>query len=378
MIMKRKINLLLFLVCGGGILFSCATKKDSNDKFDSMYFDKKYIESTMLKAAEWQLKNPKHHIRNWTNGAFYAGIFATWETTKSENIYNALMELGEKTKWEPHKRFWHADDVTISQTYIDLYQIEKKEEMLRPTIDTIARFMTNPYPTKGKVDVIKWWWCDALFMAPPVMTKLWKTTGNEEYLIHNDRYFKECYDLLYNQEERLFARDLNYVLKPDGSGRKEANGQRIFWSRGNGWVMGGLVRILQDLPADYPQRPFYEKIYKDMADRIVGLQQQDGLWRASLLDPASYPGGEVSGSGFFCYALAWGINNKLLDKKKYLPAVKKAWVSLNGCVNEEGRVGWVQPIGGDPQKNFSEASWEVYGTGAFLLAGSEIIKLPKK
>lgn len=343
-----------------------------------MYFDKKYIESIMLKAAEWQLKNPKHHIRDWTNGAFYAGIFATWETTKSQNIYNALMELGEKTNWEPHKRFWHADDVAISQTYIDFYQIEKKQEIIQPTIDTIARFMTNPYPVKGNVKIIKWWWCDALFMAPPVMTKLWKATGNKEYLVHNDRYFKECYDILYNKEERLFARDLRYVLKPDGSGRKEANGERIFWSRGNGWVMGGLVRILQDLPADYPQRPFYEKLYKEMSDRILELQQEDGLWRASLLDPDSYPGGEVSGSGFLCYALAWGINNKLLDKKKYLPAVKKAWVSLNGCVNEEGRVGWVQPIGGDPQKNFSESSWEVYGTGAFLLAGSEVIKLPKK
>lgn len=376
--MNRKINLLLFLICSVGILSACATKKGSNDKSESMYFDKKYIESTMLKAAEWQLKNPKHHIRDWTNGAFYAGIFATWETTKSENIYNALMELGEKTNWEPHKRFWHADDVAISQTYVDLYQIEKKQEIIQPTIDTIARFMANPYPVKGDVEIIKWWWCDALFMAPPVMTKLWKATGNGEYLVHNDRYFKECYDILYNKEECLFARDLRYVLKPDGSGRKEANGERIFWSRGNGWVMGGLVRILQDLPADYPQRPFYEKLYKDMSDRILGLQQEDGLWRASLLDPDSYPGGEVSGSGFLCYALAWGINNKLLDKKKYLPAVKKAWVSLAGCVNEEGRVGWVQPIGGDPQKNFSENSWEVYGTGAFLLAGSEVIKLQKK
>jgi len=60
-----------------------------------------------------------------------------------------------------------------------------------------------------------------------------------------------------------------------------------------------------------------------MADRILSLQQEDGLWRASLLDPDSYPGGEVSGSGFFCYALAWGINNKLLDRDTYLPAVKK-------------------------------------------------------
>lgn len=376
--MSKRMNRVFLFICVLSFIYSCGTNRGTNYDPQAVFFSDNYIKSTMLKAAKWQLKNPKHHIRDWTNGAFYAGIFATWETTRSESIYNALMELEEKTGWEPHKRFYHADDVTISQTYLDLYQIHKKQEMIQPTIDTIARFMANPYPTRGKVDVIKWWWCDALFMAPPVMTKLWKATGNKEYLIQNDVYFKECYDLLYNKEERLFARDLNYVIKPDGSGRREANGQRIFWSRGNGWVMGGLARVLQDLPADYPERSFYENLFVEMADRILKLQMDDGLWRASLLDPASYPGGEVSGSGFFTYALAWGINNNLLDKDKYLPAVKKAWVSLVGCVNEEGRVGWVQPIGGDPQKNFSEDSWEVYGTGAFLLAGSEVIKLPKR
>jgi rhamnogalacturonyl hydrolase YesR len=182
---------------------------------------------------------------------------------------------------------------------------------------------------------------------------------------------------LYNNEEHLFARDMNYVIKPDGYGRKEANGERIFWSRGNGWVMGGLVRILQELPVGYPERPFYEKLFKEMANRIMSLQQSDGLWRASLLDPGSYPGGEVSGSGFFCYALAWGVNKKLLDKSIYLPVVEKAWIGLNACVNKEGRAGWVQPIGGSPNKNISADSWEVYGTGAFLLASSEVIKLKR-
>jgi rhamnogalacturonyl hydrolase YesR len=249
--------------------------------------------------------------------------------------------------------------------------------MIQPTIDTLKLFVAKPYPTKGKTDVIKWWWCDALFMAPPALVKLGVATGDDGFLKCNDQCYKECYDLLFNKDEHLFARDLNYVIKPDGSGRREANGERIFWSRGNGWVMGGLVRILRELPADYPQRPFYENLFKEMAARILSLQQPDGMWRASLLDPASYPGGEVSGSGFFCYALAWGVNNKLLDKKSYLPAVEKSWVSLTACISKEGRFGWVQPIGGSPGKNISAESWEVYGTGAFLLAASEVIKLKR-
>lgn len=366
--MKKIILSVLFL----SIVFTCFPQS-----IDKKLFSKKYINSTILKVTDWQLKNPKHNPRDWTNGAFYAGVFAAWETTRSKDIYQAMMNMGNEVKWQPYRRWYHADDIAICQMYIDMYRIEKKQEMIQPTIDTLQLFLDRPYPTKGKVDVIKWWWCDALFMAPPVLVKLGITTGNDEYLKKNDEYFKECYDLLYNKEEDLFARDLNYVIKNDGKDRWEANGKKIFWSRGNGWVMGGLARILAELPKDYPQRPFYENLFKEMAAKLISIQQPDGLWRASLLDPDSYPGGEVSGSGFFCYALAWGINNKLLDKATYLPAVERAWVALNSCVNEEGRVGWVQPIGGDPRRNFKAESWEVYGTGAFLLAASEVIKLKR-
>lgn len=365
--MNKKVKLFM--------LFSIMILSVNGQSVDNRLFNKRHIRSLMTRVTHWQLNNPKHHPRDWTNGAFYAGVYAAWETTGSNEIYQAMMDMGEEQQWRPHERWYHADDIAICQTYIDLYRKEKREEMIQPTIDTLMILMQKPYPTTGEIDVIKWWWCDALFMAPPTLVKLGMTTGNYDYLEQNDRYFEECYDLLYNKEEQLFARDLNYVIKPDGTGAREKNGERIFWSRGNGWVMGGLVRILKELPADYPQRPFYENLFKEMAARIVSLQQEDGLWRASLLDPEAYPGGEVSGSGFFCYALAWGVNNKLLDKKSYLPAVKKTWVGLNRCVNDEGHVGWVQPIGGDPRRNFNEESWEVYGTGAFLLAASEVIKL---
>ncbi|MDR0844514.1 MAG: glycoside hydrolase family 88 protein [Tannerella sp.] len=358
------------------LALTACTSGNKNQATD--VFAPEYIQSTMVKTAGWQLAHPNHVQNDWTNGAFYAGIFAAWETTQSQPLYDAMMAMGnDSTHWRPYRRWYHADDIAICQTYIDLYRIERKPEMLRATIDTLDKFIPTPYPVRG-IEVIKWWWCDALFMGPPTLVKMGVTTGNKAYLAYSDTCYKECYDLLYNREEHLFARDLNYVIKNDSADRYEANGQRIFWSRGNGWVMGGLVRVLKELPADYPERPFYEQLYREMAARILSLQQEDGLWRASLLDPESYPGGEVSGSGFFCYALTWGINAGLLDATTYRPAVEKAWIALNKCVNEEGRVGWVQPIGADPRKNFSEDSWEVYGTGAYLLAGSEIIRLPKQ
>jgi len=223
------------------------------------------------------------------NATFYSGVFAAWETTKSKDIYKAMMDMGEEVKWQPYKRWWAPNDMAISQTYMDLYRKEKRQEMIQPTIDTLNKHLANPRPVFTDYDFIKWWWCDALFTGPPTLVKFGITTGNHEYLKKSDEYFKECYDLLYNREEHLFARDLIWVIKNNDDDLYEANGKPILWSRGNGWVMGGLALILKELPKNYPQRPFYEQLFKEMAYKIMSLQPSDGLWRVSLLDPESYP-----------------------------------------------------------------------------------------
>ncbi|HCY41275.1 MAG TPA: family 88 glycosyl hydrolase [Prolixibacteraceae bacterium] len=366
--MKKALSVVVVFMLIGMTVFS-KSKQDN-------CFKPKEIKKAMTTAAMWQLANPKHKLYDWTNGAFYAGISAAYKTTGDKKLLNAMIEMGDKNEWKPGPRLEHADDHAICQTYIDVYRIKKDQKMINPFIAQMDKFITTPYQTKG-IQQITWWWCDALFMAPPALVKLSNATGDKKYMEYSDKLFHECYDLLYDKEENLFARDLMYVIKGDASDRREANGKKIFWSRGNGWVMGGLVLVLSELPIDYKERPFYEKVYKEMADKIAGLQQTDGLWRASLLDPESYPGGEASGSGFYTYALAWGINNGLLNKEKFLPIVNKAWKGLNTLIQPDGHVGWCQPIGADPKKNFSAESWEVYGTGAFLLAGSEVIKLKK-
>ena len=354
------------------MIFTSPVAKSQNQEGD--VFNKGYIKSTMLKVAAWQLNNPKHRPTDWTNGAFYAGVTAAYKTTRSKVVLDSLLALGQRTQWQPGLRYDHADDIVISQTYIDLYRIKKDRIKIQPTIDTVRKMSRVPGKEIQRHG-ITWWWCDALFMAPPTLIKLGVTLRDPSYFAMNDSLFKQTTDLLYSRDEHLFFRDATYLINEKGEGKREKNGKVIFWSRGNGWVMGGLVRVLEELPKNYSNRNYYLAIYREMAEKIITLQQADGLWRASLLDPGSYPGGEGSGSGFFCYALAWGINKGVLDKATYLPVVKRAWAALNTLVAPEGRVGWVQPIGADPQKNFSSESWEVYGAGAFLLAGSEVIKI---
>ncbi len=348
---------------------------EKGKRFTIDVFQQAYIKETLLKVAHWQLNHSNNKPENtWTNAAFYTGVFAAYGITQSKPLLDSMMAIGERNQWRPASRYDHADDIAISQTYIDLYRMRKKKRMLRPTIDTVNKMSRVP-GNEIKKHGITWWWCDALFMAPPTLAKLSKTLKDPSYLVLADTLFRQTYQLLYNHEEKLFARDASYLWTVGGTNKMEANGKKIFWSRGNGWVMAGLVRLLEEMPQDYPDRSFYVDLFKEMANRLVSLQQANGLWRSSLLDPEAFPGGEGSGSGFNCYAFAWGLNQKILDPEKFLPAVKKAWEGLNTLIKDDGKFGWVQPIGADPRRNFNEDSWESYGAGALLLAGSEVYKL---
>ncbi len=347
-------------------------------QIDAQNPSEKVVKKSMLKAYKWQQKKPNHELNDWTNGAYYIGITKAYQETGNKAYAKGLKSMAEELNWMPAKRWYHADDIAISQSFIYMKQDGVDGANLQPTVDILNRVMTEDYDwNNDPIKPIYWWWCDALFMGPPVFVQYAALSGDDKYLKANDRLYKECYDLLFDKDEHLFARDMRYQWKGDKEYMKESNGEKIFWSRGNGWVIGGLALLLQKMPADYENRDFYETLFKQMAAKLKSLQPEDGMWRSSLLDPDAYPHGEVSGTGFDTFAFFWGINNGLLDKSEYLPAAMKALNGLMGCQQKDGKMGWVQPIGADPKRNFSADSWEVYGTGAYLLACSEYLKLDK-
>ena len=98
-------------------------------------------------------------------------------------------------------------------------------------------------------------------------------------------------------------------------------------------------------------------------------------WSMGLLGGVeAYPIKETSGTSFFVFGMAWGINNGFLDRAKYEPVVLKAWNVLTTCVTEDGLLGYVQPVGAAPGDSFPDKT-EVYGVGAFLAASTEVYKL---
>ncbi len=343
--------------------------------------EKQAVKQVMKKVADWQVESPlRHNLADWTNGAMYVGMVEWAKMADDESYFQWLKQIGDKMSWNymvrqnPLGRY-HADDYCVGQMYVELYRHYGEAKMIKPMTDYLNLMLE--YPSENNFEfrwakdywpTERWAWCDALFMAPPVWVKMANETGNKNYLKFFHQEFKATTDFLFDEEAHLYFRDSNYFDK------KEANGEKMFWGRGNGWVLGGLTNILKELPQDYKHRAYYETIFKKMAGKIATLQDEQGYWHASMLDPASYPNPETSSSAFFVYGLAWGINNGYLDKTTYLPVVEKGWKALVDAVWPDGKLGWVQPIGENP-KNVTAEMTEVYGVGAFLLAGSEVYKL---
>ena len=336
----------------------------------------KAILSVMERVADWQLAHPSaHSATDWTQGAGDAGMMALAGISGNPKYRDAMLAMGEANGWKPGPRAYHADDLVVGQTYAALYLIYRDPKMIAPLRARFDAILATPPQVQSldfhqQYDQVSqlWSWCDALFMAPTVWMQMYAATGDRRYLDFAVKNWWVTTDYLYDPQEHLYFRDSTYFE------RREANGKRVFWSRGNGWVMAGLVRVLQLLPANDPSRTRFERLFQDMAGAVLKAQQPDGLWHASLLDPASYPLKETSGSGFYTYALAWGVNQGLLDGAKFKPAIRKAWTALVDCVDADGKLTHVQPIGSDP-KTFADDSTEVYGVGAFLLAGSEVYRM---
>ena len=334
---------------------------------------KKDVAHAIRKVADWQLNRVKgNYLQDWTLAALYAGFMAVPTEVNGTTYQDAMRAMGKEFQWQLGPRKDFADDHAIGQAYLELYQLRRAPAILEPAMLG---------PTKSSMDALiqrkddpskpLWWWCDALLMGPPVLADLSKITGDRKYLDYMNHEWWITSSLLYDPQAHLYSRDATFLDK------HEVNGKKIFWSRGNGWVMAGLVRVLQVMPSNYPDRHRYVTQLQDMARALAAVQGKDGLWRPGLLNAEAYPLPEVSGSAFNTYALAWGIRNKVLDRGTYMPVVQRAWEGLLKHVYQDGRLGSIQPIGASPD-SFSATSSYVFGVGAYLLAGSEIYKLSPK
>lgn len=340
------------------------------------------LHQLMKRVMAYQVKayetTPRNMWINWQAAPFWAGVMASYQSTGDEVFYAETKKWAEANQWKVNRRTFHADDIAVGQAYLDIYLKDKRPEMLADLKSRLDQYLTKESVTR--VDVAHgtdqpipftgrnvWWWCDALFMAPPVMTRLSAATGDKRYTELMHKLYWDCTDYLFDPTEGLYFRDDSFFFDK----KQSPTGKKIFWSRGNGWVYAGLIRTLDYLPKDDPQRQRYIDLFKKMTEAIVKYQGEDGLWRSSLNDPSWVPERESSGTGFFTYGLLAGINRGYLDRKTYLPRALRGWRGLCSVINPDGSVGFTQPVGSSPVPPTAE-SVKDYSQGAFLLAASEL------
>ena len=321
-------------------------------------------------------KTRPSHI--WTRAVYYEGLMALYNINKDKDYYDYAVAWGESHQWGLNGgiQVRNADNQCCGQTYIDLYLIDKKPERIKDLKASIDLMVAS-----DKID--DWTWIDALQMGMPVFARL-------GLLYQDNKYYERMYQMynhsktvqggkgLYNPKDHLWWRDKDFVAP-----YKEPNGAYCYWSRGNGWVLAALVRVLEIMPKDAPHRKEYQQTFEKMCKALLPIQRTDGFWNASLHDPNNFGGRELTGTALFTYGIAWGINHDVLSKKKYQPSVLKAWNAIvTDAVHPNGFLGHVQGTGKQPSDSQPTSydrvpNFEDFGLGCFLLAGSEVYRLKR-
>ncbi len=305
---------------------------------------------------------------------FTFGNLAWLEYSKQwadRNLWQGAREK-DSSKWrykqygESMQHVLFGDWQICFQTYLDLNQVF-------PAGYKVARAKEVMSFEADSKDADFWWWADALYMVMPVMTKMYKLTGDEKYLrkLYENILYSDS--IMLDEETGIYFRDGKYVFPK----HKSANGKKDFWARGDGWVLAGLAKVLQDMPEEYVRQPFFVNKYVALARAVAKLQQKEGYWTRSMADPEHAPGPETSGTAFFTYGLLWGVNHGYLQKKEFKPVIDRAWKYLTEtALQPSGKVGYVQPIGerAIPGQTVDQNSEANFGVGAFLLAACEYVR----
>ncbi len=373
-----KTRLLLAFVCIFALSVSCKKAEQLPSKqsvVQTMELTNNYFMNKWPDTGKNIITNKERPSNIWTRAVYYEGLMALYHLNKNKKCLQYAIDWGESHKWGLRGGIEtrNADNQCCGQTYLDLYEMDSNPERIKDIKASVDLMLDS---TK----INDWDWIDALQMAMPVFAQLTKITGDTKY---SERMYEMYIDTkihqdLYNEEDSLWWRDADF--RPP---YKEPNGEDCYWSRGNGWVVAALIRVIDILPANDPHRGEYMQTYKEMIEALLPLQRKDGFWNASLHDPNNYGGKETTGTSLFVYGMAWGVNNGTLNAEKYMPAITKAWNAMaKESVHKNGFLGYVQGTGkepkdGQPVTGKSMPDFEDYGLGCFLLAGSEVFKLCK-
>ena len=179
----------------------------------------------------WQTNNPAEVRSFWDNAAYHTGNMETYKLLKDEKMLDYSIRWAEHNQWKgateadpakwKYRNYGEGQEYVLFgdwqicfQTYIDLYNLSKDEKKIARAKEVMG------YEADSEVHDY-WWWADALYMVMPVMTKMYKLTGDEKYLRKLYENILYCDSIMLDYETGLYFRDGKYIYPK----HKTANGK---------------------------------------------------------------------------------------------------------------------------------------------------------
>ena len=310
---------------------------------------------------------------NWIGGTFYLSVGQLARTSKNPDYTKFMLDLANRYNFAlrgttPHDLI-NADEQCVGALYEELYARKRLPGMIMPLrqrLDYTLPYLTQtPAPPK-----LTWWWCDSLFMAPEVMTRMSALTGDPKYINAMNTQWWRLYDLLYDKTEHLYFRDERFLT------RISKNGKNLLGPRQQ---LGSSPASRASSTPCPPTTP-----------RATSSSPSSRKW-----PPASPPSSSPTASG-----PTLPSSTPTTSKAPNPPApvstptpspgastttsstaptferavVQKGWAALNTAILPNGLIGYVQKTGDQPVPSLTTDTG-LYGTGAFLLAGLQVMNL---
>ena len=169
----------------------------------------------------WQTNNPAEVRSFWDNAAYHTGNMEVYKLLGDQQMLDYSIRWAEHNQWKgategdpakwKYKTYGEGQDYVLFgdwqicfQTFIDLYNLQADETKVARAKEVMG------YEADSKANDY-WWWADALYMVMPVMTKMYRLTGDMKYLrkLYENILYSDS--IMLDRETGLYYRDGRYV-----------------------------------------------------------------------------------------------------------------------------------------------------------------------
>ena len=282
-------------------------------------------------------------------------------------VRSFIREDGSVIDYNPEE--YNLDRIRPANDLLTMYQRDKNP-LYKIALDRfITQLESHPKTKAGGYwhkKIYPWqMWLDGIFMASPFMTRYAREFNAPEW-----------YDVAARQVTLIYEKTLDEntglcIHAWDESREQkwcdpETGKSHYPWGRAMGWYTMALVGVLDNIPADHPERDRIITIFRSLSSALLKVSDPETGLYYQVLDQGNREGNylEASCSAMFTYAFAAGSKRGYLDEK-YLDIAGKtfdSYVKQFVITDDDGlptitSVCEVAGLGGNP---YRDGSYDYY------------------